>query len=33
LLGRGGVVVEPLFAGFTRFVASAELEARSTPLK
>jgi hypothetical protein len=24
LLGRGAVVVEPLFAGFTRFVASAE---------
>jgi quinol monooxygenase YgiN len=31
LLGRGAVVVEPLFAGFTRFVASAELEARSAP--
>ena len=32
LLGRGAVVVEPLFAGFTRLVASAELEARSAPL-
>jgi quinol monooxygenase YgiN len=32
LLGRGAVVVEPLFAGFTRFVASAEPEARSAPV-
>ena len=32
LLGRGAVVVESLFAGFTRLVASAQPEARSAPL-
>jgi hypothetical protein len=32
LLGRGAVIVEPLFAGFTRFAALAEPEARSGPL-
>jgi hypothetical protein len=33
LLGSGTVVVEPLFAGFARFVASAEPEPRSAPLR
>lgn len=32
LLGRGAVVVESLFAGFTRLVASAQPEGRSAPL-
>jgi hypothetical protein len=32
LLGRGGVVVEPLFAGFNRFAALAEPEAPSAAL-
>jgi hypothetical protein len=32
LLGRGAVIVEPLFAGFTRFAALAAPEARSGPL-
>jgi hypothetical protein len=32
LLGRGAVTVEPWFAGFTRFVASAERKTRSAPL-
>ena len=32
MLGRGAVVVEPLFAGFTRFSAFAEPEAPSAAL-
>jgi hypothetical protein len=31
LLGRGGVVVEPVLAGFTRLPASAQPEERSAP--
>ena len=32
LLGRGAVVVESVFAGFTRLVAPAQPEVRSAPL-